>query len=132
MFIAKQSYATKKTMTNFSHRWLMPNSNTIKKQMICSYYQQPDSSLDHYHFLTYLESGERKDVRKQGFRMLIDQLKSPTTLTNELLRGIYSAYRKRKEASSFSTEMTQKYNRMGTLHSRDNTKGNNTNHDNIL
>ena len=52
VFISSLTYATRKTMTKFSRRWLMSNSKTIDNQMICPYYQTPETFFYHDHSLT--------------------------------------------------------------------------------
>ena len=59
-FISKQTYATRKTMTKYSHQWLLSNSNTIDNQIIYSYCHRSEETFDHDHFLTCNDSDERK------------------------------------------------------------------------
>ena len=59
-FISHQSYATRKTMTKYSHRWILSNSKTTDNNMICPYCYRSKETLDHDHFLTCNESDVRK------------------------------------------------------------------------
>ena len=70
----------------------MSNNKTIDNQMIFRYCHQTEESFDHDHFLTCIESGERKDVRIQSFKQLLAQLKTPTTLTHILTDSLHLAY----------------------------------------
>ena len=59
-FISKQTYATRKTMTKYSHRWLLSNSKTIDNQIICPYCHQTEENFDHDHFLTCNDSEKKR------------------------------------------------------------------------
>ena len=85
----------------------MSNSKTIENQIICPYCQNSDASLDHDHFLSCYESGERKKVRKQSFQILLVQLKRPKKFTTLLIQGLDIAYRDRKNNSSSKPASTQ-------------------------
>ena len=106
MFISNQTYATRKTMTNFSRIWLMSNSKTIDNQILYPYCQTPDASLDHEYYIMCSESGERKEVREESFQILLVQLKIPKQLTTILIQGLDIAYRDRKNNSSSTTTST--------------------------
>ena len=106
MFISNQTYATRKTMTNFSRIWLMSNSKTIDNQILYPYCQTHDASLDHDHYLMCSESGERKEAREENFQMLLAHLKIPKQLTIILIQGLDIAYRDRNNNSSSTTTST--------------------------
>ena len=99
-FISHQSYATRKTMTKYSHRWLMSNSKAIDNNMICLYCYRSEETLDHDHFLTCNESDERKEMKIHSFKQLLTQLKTPKTLTSTLLNGIKLAYQEHQQPTS--------------------------------
>ena len=93
----------------------MSNNKTIDNQMIFRYCHQTEESFDHDHFLTCIESGERKDTRIQSFKQKIAQLKTPTTLTNTLIVGLKLAYQERHYPASSQPFPTQQ-NSIGWNH----------------
>ena len=99
-FISKQTYATRKTMTKYSHRWMLSNSKTIDNHIICSYCHQSEDNLDHDHFLTCNDSDERKEVRIKRFQQLLTQLQTPIALTSTLIKVIKTAYREQHQSTS--------------------------------
>ena len=77
--------------------------------MIYHYCKRPDASLDHDYFLTCSELGERKEVRKKSFRLLLDQLKTPQKLIIVLSKELDIAYRDRLNNSFSSSDSIQQH-----------------------
>ena len=99
-FISKQTYATRKTMTKYSHRWLLSNSKTIDNQIICPYCHQSEENFNHDPFLTCNDSDDRKEVRIQSFHQLLTQLQTPISFTSTLINGLKTAYREHHQSPS--------------------------------
>ena len=99
-FISKQTYATRKTMTKYSHQWMLSNSKTIDNQIICPYCHQSEENFNHDHFLTCNDSEERKEARIQSFRQLLTQLQTSIALPSTLIKGLKTAYREHHQSNS--------------------------------
>ena len=99
-FISHQSYATRKTMTKYSHRWLLSNFKANDNHMIYPYCFRSEENLDHDHFLKCNESDERKEVRINSFQRLLTQLKTPEALTSTLTSGLQVAYQEQHQPTS--------------------------------
>ena len=76
-------YATRQTMTKYSHYWL-----------------RSEETFDYDHFLTYNESEERKEFRIHSFSQLLAQLQTPTSLTTFLINGLKLAYQEHYQPTS--------------------------------
>ena len=60
-FIRQQSYATKKIMKKFSHRWLASGSKNFGQNLIYLHCKgKNESKIDHDHFITYEQSTSRE------------------------------------------------------------------------
>ena len=78
----------------------MSNSKAIDNNMICPYCHRSEETLDHDHFLTCNESDDRKEMRINSFKQLLNQLKTPKTLTSTLLKVIKIAYKEHQQPTS--------------------------------
>ena len=99
-FISQQTYATRKTMTKYSHRWLLSNSTMTGNQSTCPYCYRSEEYLDHDNFLTCNESKERKEVRIHRLSQLLAQSQTPTSLTTFLINGLKLAYQEHHQPTS--------------------------------
>ena len=95
-FVQNQTYARKKIITKFIHRWLVPGLKN-EQEIGCPYCEIKEETIDHDHFLSCEMSFESKGYCMNIITNKLEKMKTPPYIIEGTTTEISSFYNSEKK-----------------------------------